>query len=251
LPLRIAFDVDGVFADMESELVRRAEGLFGSRVTVSSQATSSPLGSSTPADDALPENARTFQSHRPLTRLRLSARQQRRLWRYVASVPRFWESLDEIEPGAVAMLASIAALHRWEVIFLTQRSDSAGPPVQRQTQQWLESRGFRLPSVIVVRGSSRGKIAAALGVDYVVDDRPENCLDVVVDSKARPILIWREDGRLGTAARRLEIRVVRSTKASLSILAEIEDPAHWQTAAFDRVKHLLGFRSSAQISRRA
>ena len=33
MPLRIAFDLDGVLADMDSELVRRAERLFGEALT--------------------------------------------------------------------------------------------------------------------------------------------------------------------------------------------------------------------------
>src|ERR1700730_11711911 len=33
MPLRIAFDLDGVLADMDSELVRQAEFLFGQRMT--------------------------------------------------------------------------------------------------------------------------------------------------------------------------------------------------------------------------
>ena len=33
VPLRIAFDLDGVLADMESELVRQAEILFGDAMT--------------------------------------------------------------------------------------------------------------------------------------------------------------------------------------------------------------------------
>ena len=40
-----------------------------------------------------------------------------------------------------------------------------------------------MPSVFVMNGS-RGKLAAALHLDAVIDDRSENCLDVVVDSKA-------------------------------------------------------------------
>jgi hypothetical protein len=33
MPLRIAFDLDGVLADMEGELVRQAETLFGEAMT--------------------------------------------------------------------------------------------------------------------------------------------------------------------------------------------------------------------------
>ena len=67
--------------------------------------------------------------------------------------------------------------HRWEVFFITQRPFTDGETVQRQTQRWLVAQGFDLPSVLVLRGS-RGAAAAALGLDYHVDDRPQNCVDV-------------------------------------------------------------------------
>ena len=48
--------------------------------------------------------------------------------------------------------------------------------------------GFDLPSVLVLAGS-RGAAAGALRLDYHVDDSAQNCLDVIADSSARPILI--------------------------------------------------------------
>ena len=78
--------------------------------------------------------------------------------------------------------------HRWEVFFITQRPFTAGETVQRQTQRWLVAQGFDLPSVLVLHGS-RGTAAAALRLDYHVDDRPQNCIDVSVDSNAKTILI--------------------------------------------------------------
>ena len=38
--------------------------------------------------------------------------------------------------------------------------------------------------------SSDQLIAEALHLDAVVDDRVENCLDVALESKAKPLLIW-------------------------------------------------------------
>ena len=111
----------------------------------------------------------------PLLKLNLTSRQQRKLWRHVESIENFWETLKEIEPGSVAQLASVALANRWEIIFLTKRPQSAGSTAQLQSQRWLESNGFTFPSVYVVQGS-RGRIAAALGLDVVVDDRPENGL---------------------------------------------------------------------------
>ena len=69
-----------------------------------------------------------------------------------------------------------------------QRPKTAGDTVQRQTQRWLVAQGFDLPSVLVL-GGSRGAAAGALRLDYHVDDSPQNCLDVIADSRAKTILI--------------------------------------------------------------
>src|SRR5206468_7443475 len=118
----------------------------------------------------------------------------------------------------VARLAQTAAERRWEIVFLTKRPKTMGATSQVQSQRWLVSKGFPLPSVYVVQGS-RGRIAAALDLDVVIDDRPENCLDVSIDSKARPILIWRDDAKaLPAGARRMGIGVVRSVGDCLDVL---------------------------------
>ena len=131
------------------------------------------------------------------------------------------------------------------MIFLTKRPEIVGATAQVQSQRWLESKGFTLPSVYVVQGS-RGRIAAALGLDIVVDDRPENCLDVVVDSKARAILVWREDEKqLPAAARRLGIGVVKTVAECLDILTQVDSKPHDQPGVMDRVKRLLGLKEPA------
>jgi hypothetical protein len=153
----------------------------------------------------------------------LTERQKRRVWARVREIENFWLSLPEIEPGIVARLGALAALHGWEVLFLTQRPDTAGETAQRQSQRWLEAHGFELPSVYVMNGS-RGKVAAALALDCVLDDRPENCLDVVTDSKARALLVWRDESKsVPRAAARLRIETVASTAAALDILQKVSD----------------------------
>src|SRR4030095_16142713 len=116
-----------------------------------------------------------------LAQMAMTDRQQRRLWRHVESIDGFWETLKEIEPGMVARLAAVAHERRWELIFLTKRPESVGATAQVQTQRWLQAHGCTLPSVFVVQGS-RGRVADAFKLDFVIDDRPENCLDVVLDS---------------------------------------------------------------------
>jgi len=254
MPLRIAFDLDGVLADMESELVRQAETLFGESMTRRLEERASD---GAPATDPPTETAGGTEEQRqaaaetssenvpPLIKLNMTTRQQRRLWKHVESIENFWLTLAELEPGVIQRLAAIAAERRWEIIFLTKRPQTAGLTAQVQSQRWLESKGFTLPSVFVVQGS-RGRIAASLGLDIVVDDRPENCLDVVVDSKARAILIWREDEKhLPAAARRLGIGMVKTVGECLDILTQVDTPAREQPGVMDRVMRLLGLKETA------
>ena len=258
MALRIAFDLDGVLANMESELARQAERVFGEAMTrkLQERAADTPLDVPTPksqppvtmaqveakaaeAAEAGPDNAPALMT------LNMTARQQRKLWHHVESIENFWETLEELEPGVVARLAALALDRRWEIIFLTKRPESAGATSQVQSQRWLESKGFPLPSVYVVQGS-RGRIAAALGLDIVVDDRPENCLDVVVDSRARAILVWREgEKQLPAAARRLGIGVVHSVGECLDILTQIDQAGREDGGVMTKVMRLLGLKEPA------
>jgi hypothetical protein len=244
MALRIGCDLDGVLADMEGELVHPAEALFGDAVTRRLQ--ESPRAGSAPTDGDPDAPAAEPQETVPqLATLRLTARQQRRLWRQVETIENFWQGLKELEPGAVGRLASIAAERRWEIIFLTKRPASAGGTSQVQTQRWLESKGFKLPSVFVVQGS-RGVIAAALDLDVVIDDRPENCLDVEMDSKARAMLVWREDAnQLPVATQRLGISIVKSVNECLDILAQLDSAGKDEPGVMARVRKLLGLRQPA------
>jgi hypothetical protein len=288
MPLRIGLDLDGVLADMESELVRQAGLIFGESIArrlvraatgaapqSASEAPASPAAnmaaspasntpaypaSDTPASPAssdsdpaviteydAPASGDTVDSEPSVPALHLTKRQHRRLWHHIATIDNFWETLKEIEPGSIARLAALATERRWETIFLTKRPATAGSTSQVQTQRWLESKGFRLPSVYVVQGS-RGRIAAALALDFVIDDTPENCLDVVVDSRARAILVWRRDEKLlPSAARRLGIGVVKSVDDCLKILAQVDSRSTDKPNVMDRVMRLLGLKEPAQV----
>ncbi len=236
MPLRIAFDMDGVLADMDGELADQARRLFGETAAGRADETEpSDVDNGAPPSDA------------PVSRRnRLTARQERRLWQHVEGIENFWESLRELEPGMTARLHALAVQRQWEVIFLTKRPATAGATAQRQTQRWLEAKGFALPSVYVVQGS-RGRIAAALDLDFVVDDRPENCLDVAIDSKARPILVWRDaESQLRAAPRQLGIGVVSSVDRCLDILIAIDTP-DTETSMLSRFLRLLGLKEVTQV----
>lgn len=253
--LRIAFDLDGVLADMDGELARHAETLFG-KSAVRTQA--APVPEPEPGTDPAAErssasdttasqadDASDADTPPPPVSLNLTPRQIHRLWDHVQAIENFWGTLAEIEPGVIARLGALASERRWEIIFLTKRPRSAGATAQVQTQRWLESKGFSLPSVFVVQGS-RGRIASALALDAVVDDRPENCMDIVADSSARAILVWRHDQQqLPEAVRRLGMGVVATVAECLDVLIEMDSPpAREQRGLLARVKRALGLKES-------
>jgi hypothetical protein len=232
--LRIGCDLDGVLADMESELVRHAKMLFRGL---------GPRRSKHPP--TVPDAAAGVeppQKHvSSIAKMDISDRQLGRLWRHVESIDGFWETLKEVEPGSVSRLAALASDCRWELIFLTKRPESAGDTAQLQTQRWLQAQGFAMPSVFVVQGS-RGRIAAALDLDFVIDDRPENCLDVVFDSTSRALLVWREDEAwLPAAVKRPGIQVVASFADCLEILTRADEAARKQPGLIGWLKKQLRY----------
>jgi hypothetical protein len=247
VPLRIGFDLDGVFADMESALVRCATDVFGEamieRLQERAKETSPGETTTIPESEGAGDTPgpTVAENTPPILRIKMTSRQTSRLWRHVETIENFWQDLQEIEAGSLARLHALATERRWEIIFLTKRPSTAGATAQVQSQKWLESKGFPLPSVFVVQGN-RGRIAQALGLDIVVDDRPENCLDVVTDSRARAVLVWREKQQgLPTAARRLGIGVVESIAECLNILMQVDTIApEDKPGVFNRVMRILG-----------
>lgn len=233
MPLRIACDLDGTVADMDAALQREAESLFGPDAILRA-VTGERLES---AEDV----ARQTQAGAPMGQPgTLTPKQVRRLWEHVATVDDFWISLGEIEPGAVSRFAASARAHRWEIIFLTQRPPSAGETTQVQSQRWLQAHGFELPSVMVMSGS-RGKVAGSFALDAVVDDRPENCLDVLADSTAKPVLVWRAGSRrIPPGIAGLPLEVVSSLDGAIKYLERLTAERDRGQTLFGRLKKAFG-----------
>jgi len=220
MPLRVGFDLDGTVADMYSALQREAAKLFGEeelrKASTSAQATvDKPEGKQ--------DGSSSESTTEAIQELHLTARQQSQLWDHVKKIENFWSTLPELEPGIIARIAKAAHDRRWEVIFLTTRPSTAGELVQMQSQRWLEAHGFHYPSVYVVQ-RSRGKIADALALDAFVDDRPENCLDIAVESTAKVILVWH--GLLAdvpAGAKRLGVQPVSTISEAMALLERLDD----------------------------
>ena len=240
--MRIAFDLDGVLADLHEPFVRTAVKLFPQLEQSAIGATD--IGPS-PEDEGVEKSEPAIAM--PPPSLAITRQQSDAIWRAVAASENFWEGLGEIEPGTIARLSALTDERKWEVLFITSRPRSAGRTVQRQSQRWLARMGFDLPSVYVVHGS-RGQVAAALELDVVIDDRPENCLDVVLESKAGAILVWRGgEATVPGSAKRLGIATVTTVAQVLDALVEA-DRAESGTTLLDRLRRLFGVRTRTAAS---
>lgn len=234
--MRLGFDLDGTVADLQSALAREARRLFPDVDPAALPRSMSPHEKTNTGEP-------TAETPRAFSMSALSQRQQRELWDAACSRVNFWESLEELEPGALATLSRLSRERRWEVIFLTSRPETKGDTAQAQSHRWLAAQGFEHPSVFVVHGS-RGKIAASLALDVLVDDRPENCLDIAIDSSARAILVWRgEDGPVPASARQLGIGSVASIAECLEILQQL-DRKDAGMGLVDRFRSLLGLKTT-------
>ena len=244
--MRIAFDLDGVLADLHTPFTETAIRLFPELDRSAMRA--ADVGAS-PGDDSQGTEAPAVAA---MAGVPVSRRQSEAVWKHLAGINDFWEGLAEIESGAIRRLAQVADERRWEVLFITSRPSSQGLTVQRQSQRWLERMGFRLPSVYVVHGS-RGRVAAALHLDVVIDDRPDNCLDVVLESKAGAVLIWRgRQAAVPASAKRLGIAVSPTVAACLDLVTEAED-TKTEGSILDKIRRVFGLktRPSGNVLRRS
>ena len=256
MPLRVGFDLDGTVADMYDALHREAIKLFGEEVlrkAAYKTHKAAPSAAATAAKQAAVgvktlENQAADKSAEPdedattniaMQELHLTSRQQMQLWDHVKKIENFWTTLPELEPGIIARIAKVSRERRWEVIFLTTRPATAGDLVQLQSQQWLQAHGFQYPSVFVVQ-RSRGKIADALHLDAFVDDRPENCLDIAVESKAKVILVWHGDlNAVPAGAKRLGVRPVNTISEAMQLLEQLDDVRN-QPSLMRTIKRAFG-----------
>ena len=65
-----------------------------------------------------------------------------------------------------------------DLYFITDRFDTKGLSATRQTVDWIAYYLVGRPPAGVIVAKKKGPVAAALGLDAFLDDKPENCLDV-------------------------------------------------------------------------
>src|SRR5688572_9058842 len=99
--LRIAFDMDGVLADMHAALAIEADQLFTEHEESTVQALETAIEQEPPARPPVPRLPGP-------PHLTLTAQQTDMLWDRVAGTRNFWEGLAETELGIVGRLARLA-----------------------------------------------------------------------------------------------------------------------------------------------
>jgi hypothetical protein len=230
-PLRIGFDMDGVLADFAAAFRAIEIELFGP---------GAGLRAGTPEEEEAGAGA---DAQPPAASASATESRRRRdvVWDRIRATEDFWTTLRPIDRQAVRRIHEQMLRHRWEVFFITQRPPTEGETVQRQTQRWLIAQGFDMPSVLVI-GGSRGAAAGALRLTYHVDDSAQNCLDVLSDSSAKPILVAPAgDAAIARKARQLGIGVAGSIGECLDIL-EQASLARDEPGLLKRLAALIGWR---------
>jgi hypothetical protein len=232
MSLRIGFDMDGVLADFASAFHAVEARLFPDAPGLPAPQPESEVASGSPEQpDAKPRGSDNPHEMR---------RRREAIWSVIRSTPDFWTTIQPTEEGAVRRVHELMLQHRWDVFFITQRPATRGDTVQRQTQRWLVAQGFDLPSVLVISGS-RGAAAAALRLDYHVDDSPQNCLDVMSSAGARAVLISSDTDQMVTTARNLQIAIMPSIRPCLDLLDQVS-AAQSHPTLLKRLATLVGWR---------
>ena len=236
MSLRVAFDLDGVLADLGTAYDAIAAKVSATRVV-------SSCGDQTTPEDERDQSETDSDDTATLSRSHVSDAE---IWDAIHAIPNFWVTLSPLQPGVIERLQATATRYRWELFFLTQRPATRGDTVQRQTQRWLVEHGIDLPSVIVTRGS-RGTLAGALHLDVLIDDTVRHCVDVIAESKATPFLVLRKpDAATEGNAKRLGIRVVRSVTECLVVLEELQRQRE-NPKLLDRLRQRIG--ASGRVGR--
>lgn len=148
--MRIGIDLDDVLVNFIKTYTQYAHEMFG-----------------TPAD-ILPVDWEW--SNYGLTKEQNSA-----IWERIKGTHDFWYDLSVADGVDAVLLLQLA--DKADLVFITARVPSAGNTVQFQSAAWLfDYLALEYPTVIV--DSNKGPIAAALKLNYFIDDRPKNCLEI-------------------------------------------------------------------------
>jgi uncharacterized HAD superfamily protein len=127
---------------------------------------------------------------------KLSKPEQDELWDRIKNGD-FWLTLEPIKEAEPLFVALNHAFHKGhEIYFITSRP---GNRVKYYSEQWLLKYLFNIPTVIISKthdGESKGKIAAALDLDIMIEDTRNYALMIIALATRCEVLLinqpWNE-----------------------------------------------------------
>lgn len=149
--MRVGVDIDGVLGDFTGSFFEISRRLFGK-----------------PEVGVLPHD---WNMSGILTKEEVS-----KSWDAIKNTRNFWLNLSREKGVTSQNLRRMAKTN--DLIFITARTQTKGYSVQQQSAAWLALE-FALKWPTVIEESNKGPLAAALHLDYFIDDRPENCLEIL------------------------------------------------------------------------
>jgi len=118
--------------------------------------------------------------------LGLTKEQEQTGWNMVTVNLNFWTGLDVLNqfPHERVKLTDV-------VYFITKRKQTPGRSTDRETALWLrDKQGIELPTVLAI--PNKGEVCRALKVEAFIDDKPENCWDVMDESPATKVFLMNQ-----------------------------------------------------------
>lgn len=149
--LTIGVDIDGVLSNFTQAARKLCQELFDGR-----------------PDDSLVQTGWGFDS------IGISPEEENILWRKIDSIPNWWLTHDKLSD--TSLLKPLCDKYR--VIFITNRKDGTGLAIDKQSAEWLV-RQFHIFHPTVLISNEKWPLAAALKLDWYIDDRPKNVSEVV------------------------------------------------------------------------
>lgn len=116
--------------------------------------------------------------------LGLTREQEQAVWKLVEEKNDFWLTLPVLNYFPQDMLKVDDVVY-----FITKRKPTPGRSTSNDTANWI---GFTLdwndfPTVLAI--PNKGEVCRALKVDAFIDDKPENCWDVMDKSPATKVFL--------------------------------------------------------------
>jgi hypothetical protein len=100
------------------------------------------------------------------------------VWNDAKNTENFWLCIPVVQGLSRRLMIDLNEVH--DLYFITDRFDTKGSSAARQTKDWLDFEVLRgrTPAGVIV-AKNKGPVAAALGLDMFIDDKPDNCVDVI------------------------------------------------------------------------